>query len=113
MFYYAFEQCEQADRIRELCHLPIVSEKEMFRPIFLILDFACGGSYFMKDIQKDENESIALNRLVKAVGIEKRVSFESAVDEDELQESRSALTECFIQFIKDYENMKLEANYIF
>ena len=82
----------------------------MFRPILLILDIACGGSFYYKDIQHEENESVVLNRLARAVGV-KKVSFESGGNEEEIQRSRSSLTECFVQFIKDYEIMKLEANY--
>lgn len=113
LFYFAFEQCDQADRIRELCRLPKLSpsDKGVFHPILLILDFASGGSFYMKDFQKEENESVVLNRLVRAAGVKEKVTFESEVDE-ELKNSRSALTGCFIQFIKDYENMKLEASYI-
>lgn len=67
LFFQAFEESAQANKIRELCKLPkIVSDEESLRPIALILDFNSGGAFYVKDFQQEEREHVILDRLQRA-----------------------------------------------
>ena len=66
LFFHAFEESVQSKKIRELCKLQEVAVEESFRPIVLILDFASGGAFYVKDLQREENEHIILERLRQA-----------------------------------------------
>jgi len=61
--------------------LPEITAEESFRPIVLILDFASGGAFYVKDLQREENEHVILERLREATEKGGSVKFDTAEGE--------------------------------